>query len=579
MKPHVRLILAALILIPSAIVIAMADDPPKPPDRAPIDVLAFGAVADNRTDCADAFEKAIAALPELKVDVYDTYSRGGTISIPPGTYRLSRTLHLRRGVVLEGGGGGGWSAGTQLRFPPGVTGIHVHYWNPETENRADWAAVRNLAVLSDRPKDGSLSGDGILIEGVGVRVENVWVKGFGRDGVHIEAGVPNSNANLFRLTEVMTTFNGRHGLYTAGNDANAGTAIGVNASNNGADGFAEKSFLGNTYIGCHADSNAGSNYNMGDAAGVNASVLMGCYSEGDFEKNFFGQYVTAFGGAMSTNPASKGAFVGSIGGGPLGPALAVTRPVMTRNAGHPQRPWTITGGTDPASGIMHAFGYDVSSDGKASPQPYYFQVGDAYSKDNFSLSLHNSRALTPYVLTTGNDPTGRGGGYLWTPRGALVGASKALHGTAAGPPADGEWKRGDLLWNAAPAAGSPLGWVCLADGAPGTWTEISGRAGKDGERGPRGEPGPPGPKGDTGPPGQATPVKRVRGWAKIERNQMAVTVTHDLGGEPDAVLIERPGTADVWVADVTETTIKFCTAKVAPANGIPFTYSASRQAQ
>ena len=37
------------------------------------------------------------------------------------------------------------------------------------------------------------------------------------------------------------------------------------------------------------------------------------------------------------------------------------------------------------------------------------------------------------------------------------------------PPASGAWLQGDKVWAQNPAAGGPLGWVCLVGGSPGTW--------------------------------------------------------------------------------------------------------------
>lgn len=36
-------------------------------------------------------------------------------------------------------------------------------------------------------------------------------------------------------------------------------------------------------------------------------------------------------------------------------------------------------------------------------------------------------------------------------------------------PATGTWKRGDHVFNSAPAVGSPKGWICTVAGTPGTW--------------------------------------------------------------------------------------------------------------
>lgn len=37
------------------------------------------------------------------------------------------------------------------------------------------------------------------------------------------------------------------------------------------------------------------------------------------------------------------------------------------------------------------------------------------------------------------------------------------------PPKSGNYKRGDIVWNESPSAGSSIGWVCVVAGAPGVW--------------------------------------------------------------------------------------------------------------
>jgi hypothetical protein len=39
----------------------------------------------------------------------------------------------------------------------------------------------------------------------------------------------------------------------------------------------------------------------------------------------------------------------------------------------------------------------------------------------------------------------------------------------ASPRASGNWEQGDIVWNSSPTAGGNVGWVCTADGNPGTW--------------------------------------------------------------------------------------------------------------
>jgi hypothetical protein len=45
--------------------------------------------------------------------------------------------------------------------------------------------------------------------------------------------------------------------------------------------------------------------------------------------------------------------------------------------------------------------------------------------------------------------------------------------TADGVPTTGTWVAGDLCYNAVPAVGSPIGWMCRTGGTPGTWTALA----------------------------------------------------------------------------------------------------------
>lgn len=40
---------------------------------------------------------------------------------------------------------------------------------------------------------------------------------------------------------------------------------------------------------------------------------------------------------------------------------------------------------------------------------------------------------------------------------------------ASSVPTEGNYKRGDIVWNSAPTPGGFLGWICVATGTPGTW--------------------------------------------------------------------------------------------------------------
>lgn len=44
-----------------------------------------------------------------------------------------------------------------------------------------------------------------------------------------------------------------------------------------------------------------------------------------------------------------------------------------------------------------------------------------------------------------------------------------MHGSSAPSAGDGEFRKGDVIWNVSPVAGGFAGWICVTDGTPGTW--------------------------------------------------------------------------------------------------------------
>lgn len=53
---------------------------------------------------------------------------------------------------------------------------------------------------------------------------------------------------------------------------------------------------------------------------------------------------------------------------------------------------------------------------------------------------------------------------------ADFGGQKVRVGDAA--PIDGNWVAGDRIYRKTPVAGDTEGWICVADGEPGTWKEF-----------------------------------------------------------------------------------------------------------
>lgn len=59
------------------------------------------------------------------------------------------------------------------------------------------------------------------------------------------------------------------------------------------------------------------------------------------------------------------------------------------------------------------------------------------------------------------------------PSGPSRGGLSAPQSSASAPPTTGSWPRGAIVWNTAPSASGPPGWMCVAAGTPGTWKAMA----------------------------------------------------------------------------------------------------------
>lgn len=266
----------------------------------------FGLVV-NDPDAAEANSEAFvnameSVAPEVNNTVNGYGNMGGRlpeIILPKGHIHLAETLHIKRIVAIRGAGVGGHYPGTELVFPDETPGIVLDYYTDSDDGgRADFGILRGFGIRALGRSDDTAHG--IEIRTAETKIEDVGVWKFGGNGIHIDAGVPGSNANLFTISNVTLYYN-KNGLYTHGNDSNAGLIQRVDASYNDEWGFSENSFLGNIYIACHAASNGGDGSEpyggyMSSGA-VNTSVFYGCYCEsGQGAENDITPPSTIFGG-------------------------------------------------------------------------------------------------------------------------------------------------------------------------------------------------------------------------------------------------------------------------------------------
>jgi hypothetical protein len=280
---------------------AAAVDPPPPApgppvvpfDAANVTAPEYGANSkwpQTLGDSAAAIQSALDKNPK------------GVIFIPPGTYRLSASLRVKRTQTILGNPVGANMQGpTVLNFSPGIDGIVVEddasTGGGQETRIADlqlWGLYRNIATV---PAHG-------IRANAGFRVERIRASGFNGHGVYISAQTPATRANLWQAHDLQLDNCTGDGFHVEGGDANGGLAVEVSATANKGWGIRDDSSLGNTYMACHTRTNQLGAYSIGAGgpglSGVNASALFGCYAEADNYRSQLGDQVWWFGGTNAT---------------------------------------------------------------------------------------------------------------------------------------------------------------------------------------------------------------------------------------------------------------------------------------
>ena len=108
----------------------------------------------------------------------------------------------------------------------------------------------------------------------------------------------------------------------------------------------------------------------------------------------------------------------------------------------------ILGGQLVGSGALAGpvYSYDIRGFGKTSGAIWTFETGQIMFEQNVTAMVSSG---LPAALPNMGNPVFRGFAY--------------------GPPVIGIYNVGDYFRNAGPAPGEPSGWVCIAQGSPGTW--------------------------------------------------------------------------------------------------------------
>ena len=250
----------------------------------------FGAVADNATDILPAINAAFDLAEYLNVPstTNSTIYRGGPpLRIPPGQFYCSGTWEPLYTGRIQGAGGLGWGAPTQVRFPAGVTGVRLQAHNTSGSTTVDVTNhfAGDRMVISDIYFLGGMA-DGVAegeYHGIHPKralfLERCTFENFQGDGFYANAGFgagspSEGNINVSRVTNC-EFISCRNGISLEGDDANACTFISCSFMYNRQWGIKEDSFLGNHHYGHHFDANARNTWNDGTAGKPTAYVSHG----------------------------------------------------------------------------------------------------------------------------------------------------------------------------------------------------------------------------------------------------------------------------------------------------------------
>lgn len=432
-----------------------------------VSVVDFGAVGNGITDDYAAFRAALDALP----------ATGGTLLIPATTaniWYLSDTLYLNKPVRIIGQTIA-WSpfiasTGTILEFAADKFGLVVNSNDSvgAIAPGANYSNLSNLVIVSRGGQSGLNNGgtgiavDGILIRAPKVRLDSVRVWYWKRNGIRIQTITAFvENANMWAINVADCQFNGSHGFFADGPNANAGVAIRLDCSNNSGWGIFDSSFLGNTYVGCHTDSNTLGPVKTDDPNASN--TFIGLYSETGLAEIVDPTIIMGGLGSAEARvaPASTGFSFAS--------GRAFNSPVKYVNGKGAVRIGGAVGQNDTS---MSAFTFGANSEsGGLDAWKLKFDSGN----NAWTWQFANSPAFQPlsYINSLATAYTNKGltgpvfqNGYAVTNTG-VASVKVRLLGTAA--PTTGTYEVGDIVYNSAPVAGGTIGFVCTTAGTPGTW--------------------------------------------------------------------------------------------------------------
>lgn len=413
----------------------------------------FGAKGDNATNNDDAFRAAIDAMSASGAWA------GRYLYVPPGVYWFAATLHLNKAVALRGSSANANTGdlATQLRFPPGVTGVDIA--RPFQNQTGRGAMLHSLRITGQKRTSPADPAHGVRMRCV-AQLDTVFVENFEGNGVDIYGNVltQQTQSGFWALRNCSLSSNGQHGLYIDGPDASAGTAIALDVRDNGGWGILDSSQFGNTFIGAMSHNNGLGSYSCNETSN-NRSVFVGCYSE-------IGQPASQVGGGAMV---IGGHHSSTIVGWQQQRAQLSHFQVTTELAGDDLRLGQ--------SGAYLTFRHETPAGVYPPDYGYYLKyvLPGSWMTDWYAFSYANADNY-PIAFSSPRSPEGVG--HAWLPNGVFLGrgASRIYVNSVWGRsylPKKG--RLGDVVFNEYVGSGVDADvafWQCVQDGNGTTTTAL-----------------------------------------------------------------------------------------------------------
>ncbi|MFN3675419.1 MAG: hypothetical protein ACK4TC_05515 [Sphingomonas pseudosanguinis] len=403
------------------------------------------------------------------LDLIARQEAGSRFIIPPGTYKLNRTVRLVKPFVIDGG------AKEQVILDFAADGIYdeigksgqfacLQILHAETSNTVLDGRRTRVVGLTVKG-NGAPNCHGVLINAPAV-LDDVDSKGHSLSGFSTiadafgagSAPIPgNANGSLF--TNCIGQNNGANGFYFLGDNANACVMLACKAPANAEYGLYDNSLLGNFPIAFEADANG--------VAGIwenpNKPIRNTTIGYSETPEHF------------SANPRSlrlniQGLYKPrrSYGGTDIYPLASGDLMVSQHVTIAATDDIANTVGSAPFAGAAMRIG-DEGLNFMPRANALRIQMHDLLSPENYTDIINGGAPLfrMPKRRVAGNiDPARQ-----HMPDGFTLGSSgkSGVVGAGSAPPTSGSYDAGALWLNDAPSEGGFVGWVCITGGDPGVW--------------------------------------------------------------------------------------------------------------